>query len=55
MLDDWEEFRADTEPPVYASSGKTDNAFLGRFTFDMLKDFEGLARVLTVLARGFMS
>ena len=54
MLDEWEEFRAYTEPPVYASSGKTDNAFLGRFTFDMLKDFEGLARVLTILVRGFM-
>ena len=54
MLDDWEEFRAYTEPPVYASSVKTDNAFLGRFTFDMLRDFEGLARVLTILARGFM-
>ena len=27
---------------------------MGRFTFDMLLDFEGLSRVLTVVARGYM-
>ena len=27
---------------------------MGRFTFDMLLDFEGLSRVLTIVARGYM-
>ena len=27
---------------------------MGRFTFDMLLDFEGLSRLLTVVARGYM-
>ena len=54
MLNEWDEFRAYTEFPLYTSSGKTDYSFLGRFTFDMLLKFEGFARILTVLARGFM-
>ena len=54
MLNEIEEFRAYTVFPVYASAGKRDTSYLGRFTFDMLLGFEGLARVLTVLARGYM-
>ena len=34
--------------------GKRDISFLGRFTWDTLLDFEGLARVLTVLTRGYL-
>lgn len=54
MLNELEEFHAYTERPVYASTGKRDTSYLGRFTFDMLLDFEGLARVLTIIARGYM-
>ena len=54
MLNELEEFRAYTEFPVYASAGKRDTSYLGRFTFDMLLGFEGLARVLTIIARGYM-
>ena len=54
MLNELEEFRAYTDPPVYVSAGKRDNTYLGRFTFDMLMQFEGLRRVMTILARGFM-
>ncbi len=54
MLNELEEFRAYADPPVYVSAGKRDNTYLGRFTFDMLMRFEGLRRVLTILARGFM-
>ena len=43
-----------TCPMTYASSGKRDTSFLGRFTWDTLLDFEGLARVLTILARGYL-
>ena len=54
MLNKLEEFRAYTEFPLYASAGKRDTSYLGRFTFDMLLGFEGLARVLTILARGYI-
>lgn len=54
MLNEYEEFLAYTERPTYTSAGKRDTAYLGRFTFDMLLDFEGLTRVLTVIARGMM-
>ena len=54
MLNEWAEFRAYIERPTYTSNGKRDTAYLGRFTFDMLLDFEGLTRVLTIVARGTM-
>ena len=54
MLNEYEEFRAYTEQLAYTSTGKRDTAYLGRFTFDMLLDFEGLARVLTIIARGYL-
>lgn len=38
----------------YTVANKQDTTYLGRFTFDTLMDFEGLARVLTILARGFL-
>lgn len=38
----------------YSAAGKYDGTYLGRFTYDMLLKFEGLARVLTVIARGYM-
>lgn len=52
MLNEWTEFLAYTEPVHYAAAGKRDASYLGRFTFDTLLDFEGLTRVLTILARG---
>lgn len=54
MLNEIEEFNAYTQAPIYEAKGKRDTSYLGRFTFDMLLDFEGLARVLTTVARGYM-
>lgn len=54
MLREWDEFRAYTEPVIYTATRKRDSTYLGRFTFDTLLDFEGLARVLTILARGYL-
>lgn len=39
---------------TYTAFGKQDTRFLGRFTWDTLLDFEGMARILTVLARGYL-
>ena len=52
MLNEWQEFLDYTGSVTYAASGKNDTTYLGRFTFDILLDFEGLARVPTILARG---
>ena len=54
MLNELEEFRAYTEPPVYAANGKRDTRYLGRFTYETFLKFYGLGRILTILARGYM-
>ncbi len=54
MLNEVEEFKAYTEKPVYKCSGKRDLSFLGRFSFEMIMNFIGLSRVLTIIARGYM-
>ena len=54
MVNEWNEFLQYTGSVTYAASGKRDTSFLGRFTWDTLLDFEGLARILTVLARGYL-
>ena len=54
MLNELEEFKAYTTPVKYEVSRKGDTAFLGRFTFESLLNFEGLGRILTVLARGYL-
>lgn len=54
MLNEIEEFRAYTGEVVYRAENKYDSGYLGRFTYGMLLKFEGLARVLTTVARGYM-
>ena len=54
MLNEWQEFLDYTGSVTYTASRKNDTTYLGRFTFDTLLDFEGLARVLTILARGYL-
>ena len=54
MLNEIEEFRAYTEKPFYAATGKRDTSYLGRFTFRTFTEFEGLGRILTIIARGYL-
>lgn len=54
MLNELEEFNAYTSPVKYEVSRKGNTAFLGRFTFDSLLNFEGFGRILTILARGYL-
>lgn len=54
MLNEKQEFRAYTGMVIYDAANKRDTAFLGRFTLDMILDFKGLSRVLTILARGYL-
>lgn len=54
MTNEWAEFKAYTDKPVYFSSGKRDFSFLGRFSFRTFTEFEGLGRILTTVARGYL-
>ena len=54
MLNEWKEFQDYTGTVTYTARNKQDTTYLGRFTFDTILDFEGLNRVLTILARGFL-
>ena len=54
MLNEWTEFLQYTSPVSYTATGKRDNSYLGRFTYTTLTDFEGMARILTILARGYL-
>ena len=54
MINETAEFEAYTGKVKYAAGSKRDSTYLGRFTYGMLTDFEGLNRVLTIIARGYM-
>ena len=54
MTNEWAEFKAYTEQPIYTASRKTDTTYLRRFTFDMITEFTGFGRILTTIARGYL-
>ena len=54
MTNEWLEFKAYTEKPTYFSSGKRDFSYLGRFSFKTILDLEGMGRILTIIARGYL-
>lgn len=54
MINEWEEFCAYTGTVSYTASKKSDTSYLGRFTFATILEFEGMAKILTILARGYL-
>ena len=54
MTNEWNEFLAYTIQQNYTATGKRDTTYLGRFTFVTLTAFEGLGRILTIIARGYL-
>ena len=54
MTNEWLEFKAYTEKQKYSVASKHDLSYLGRFSFKTITDFEGLGRILTILARGYI-
>lgn len=54
MTNEWNEFLAYTQPVTYTASGKRDTAYLSRMTFATIQEQEGLSRILTILARGYL-
>ena len=54
MLNEKEEFLSYTGVPVYASVNKQDYSYLGRIAFATILNFEGLPRIFSIIARGYM-
>lgn len=54
MLNEQQEFLSYTSVPEYVSKNKQDFSYLGRIAFATILDFEGLPRILSIIARGYM-
>ena len=54
MTNEWLEFKAYTDTPVFLAESKQSTAFIGRFTVRMIKQNKGFNRIFTVLARGYL-
>lgn len=54
MTNEWMEFKAYTEKQKYSAASKHDLSYLGRLSFKTITDFEGLGRILTIVARGYI-
>lgn len=54
MLNEIQEFLDHTTPVTYSANAKADTSYLRHFTLDFFTSFDGLNRVLTILARGYL-
>lgn len=54
MLNEIQEFLDYTTPVTYSANAKADTSYLRHFTLDFFTSFDGLNRVLTILARGYL-
>lgn len=57
MVNEWEEYLAYTTAPRYIActdGKKKSTSYLGRFTYKTLLDLEGMERILTIIARGYL-
>ena len=55
MLNEIQEFLDYTTPVTYTAKAKADTTYLRHFTLDFFTSFDGLNRVLTMIARGIYS
>ena len=54
MTNEWAEFKAYTNTPVFFADSKQSTAFMGRFSTTIIKKNKGFNRIFTVLARGYL-
>ena len=54
MLNEIQEFLDYTTPATYIANAKADTTYLRHFTLDFFTSFDGLNRVLTIIARGYL-
>ena len=54
MTNEWLEFKAYTDTPVFFAGSKQSTAFMGRFSTTIIKKNKGFNRIFTILARGYL-
>ena len=54
MTNEWLEFKAYTDTPVFFADSKQSTAFMGRFSTTIIKKNKGFNRIFTILARGYL-
>lgn len=54
MTNEWLEFKAYTDSPVFLADSKQSTAFMGRFSTTIIKKNKGFNRIFTVLAGGYL-
>ena len=54
MTNEWLEFKAYTDAPVFFAGSKQSTAFMGRFSTTIIKKNKGFNRIFTILARGYL-
>ena len=52
MTNEWLEYKAYTDTPVFLAYSKQSTAFMGRFSTTIIKKNKGFSRIFTILARG---
>ena len=54
MTNEWLEFKAYTDTPVFFADSKQSTSFMGRFSTTIIKKNKGFNRIFTILARGYL-
>ena len=54
MTNEWLEYKAYTDTPVFLAGSKQSTAFMGRFSTTIIKKNKGFSRIFTILARGYL-
>ena len=54
MTNEWLEFKACTDTPVFFADSKQSTSFMGRFSTTIIKKNKGFNRIFTILARGYL-
>ena len=54
MTNEWLEFKAYTDTPVFFAGSKQSTAFMGSFSTTIIKKNKGFNRIFTILARGYL-
>ena len=54
MTNEWLEFKAYTDAPIFNAGSKQSTAFMGRFSTTIIKKNKGFSRIFTILARGYL-
>ena len=54
MANEWLEYKAYTDTPVFLAGSKQSTAFMGRFSTTIIKKNKGFSRIFTILARGYL-